>query len=165
MKEIRRGDVLLHLAPVRQLLVFPAHGTSYVSYLFSSLSGQLAFTCFPAQLYFFLHLGVVAHFPALLRFCCPIFSPRLMLFTCLSNEFSFYLFIVASVLSISEMILFSYGRSLRKLCYGEVYESQNITVNPTFFNPYLPYSQIPSDFQITWNPRMRSTAGFCYYSK
>ncbi|XP_020609888.1 acidic repeat-containing protein-like isoform X2 [Orbicella faveolata] len=26
-------------------------------------------------------------------------------------------------------------------------------------------NQMPSDFQITWNPRMRSTAGFCYYSK
>ncbi|XP_022800723.1 acidic repeat-containing protein-like isoform X3 [Stylophora pistillata] len=26
-------------------------------------------------------------------------------------------------------------------------------------------NQLPSDFQITWNPRMRSTAGFCYYSR
>ncbi|KAM7450312.1 hypothetical protein ABFA07_001882 [Porites harrisoni] len=26
-------------------------------------------------------------------------------------------------------------------------------------------NQLPSDFQITWNKKMRSTAGFCYYSR
>lgn len=27
------------------------------------------------------------------------------------------------------------------------------------------FLQLPSDFQITWNKKMRSTAGFCYYSR
>lgn len=143
MKEIRRGDFFSALG-ISQAV--PALGTSYDSYM----------TCFPALLtffpalcsiylfsrpiIFFLHLAVVAHLPALLRFF-PIFFPRLMLFV--FKRVSFLLVLVAAVLSISEMMFFWGGRSLRKLCYGEVYESQNSTVNPNFLTLiwfYLPYS-------------------------
>ena len=114
----------------------------------------------------FLHLAVVTQFPGALAFffftfpsrvwcCLPVFQTSFF-FTCFSR---------CSVEYIWDDIVFG-GRSLRMLCYEEVYESQNnSSVNPIFLNLVCPTLQIPSDFQITWNPRMRSTAGFCYYSK
>lgn len=98
MKEIRRGDVLLHLAPVRQLLVFPALGTSYDSYLFSILSCSFSralqhLLVFPPN-YIFSALGSSCSFPGALAFffpfssrvwcCSPVFQMSLF-FTCFSR--------------------------------------------------------------------------------
>jgi len=63
--------------------------------------------------------------------------------------------------SVLENLLTSYStekdfKKSRERLAKDLFELYNRTV---FDN------QLPSDFQITWNKKMRSTAGFCYYSK
>ena len=110
MKEIRRGEFLPHLAPVRQLLVFPALGTSYefssLSYSFSrALQHLLVFTPY----YTFPALGSSY---SISRRSCVFFFYFLPAFDVVHLSFkrvSFLLVLVAAVLSISEMILFLGG--------------------------------------------------------
>ncbi|XP_068718282.1 germ cell nuclear acidic protein-like [Montipora capricornis] len=63
--------------------------------------------------------------------------------------------------SVLDRLLASYSsekdfKKIRDRLATDLFELYNRTV---FDN------QLPSDFQITWNNKMRSTAGFCYYSR